>query len=136
MELIHSSDQTIATDNTTCEPLEPLTEMELFALDEDSECSSVATTSSASPAEFNSLDACLDACSLAKTIQSQRITGTRKHQRVGASLSDLRPMAFVRFNTRRGKPKPITIRARLDSGGSETIVTSEVAKNLKIKTLQ
>ena len=45
-------------------------------------------------------------------------------------------MAFVRFNTRRGKPKPITIRALLDSGGSETIVTSEVAKNLKIKTLQ
>ena len=86
-----------------------------------------------SPAEFNSLDTCLDACSLAKTIQSQHITGTRKRQR---SPSDLRPMAFVHFNTRRGKPKPITIRALLDSGGSETIVTSEVAKNLKIKTLQ
>ena len=61
IELMHSSDQTIATDNTTCEPLEPLTEMELFALDEDSECLSLATMSSTSPAKFNSLDACLDA---------------------------------------------------------------------------
>ena len=63
IDLIYSSDQMIATDNTTCEPLESLTEMELFALDKDSECSTIATTSSVLPAEFNSLDACLDACS-------------------------------------------------------------------------
>ena len=38
------------------------------------------------------------------------------------------------MNTRLGKPKPVTIRALLDSGGSETIVTKDLAKNLRTRT--
>jgi transposase InsO family protein len=45
-------------------------------------------------------------------------------------------MAFVRFNTRLGKAKPVTLRALLDSGGSETIVSTKYVKNLRMKTYQ
>ena len=45
-------------------------------------------------------------------------------------------MAFVRFNTSLGKPKPVTIRALLDSGASETIVNKTFAKKLRMKKSQ
>ena len=46
---------------------------------------------------------------------------------------DLKPIAFVRFNTSLGKAKPITIRALLDSGGSESLIASNHAKKLRLK---
>ena len=46
--------------------------------------------------------------------------------------TDLRPVTLVRFNTRSaGKPKPVTLRALLDSGGSATLVSKRFAKKLK-----
>ena len=52
------------------------------------------------------------------------------------SQHDFKPIAFVRFNTRRGKAKPVTIRALLDSGGSETVISEELTKKLKVRKLQ
>ena len=81
--------------------------------------------------EYNSLDECLDAYSLAEYIRSQ---GNTKRQRVGNMDKDLRPLAFVRFNTRLGKAKPVTIRALLDSGASESLVTTKCVEKLRVKS--
>ena len=48
---------------------------------------------------------------LSDYIRTQR----HKRQRVGLSDKDLRPITFIRFNTRLGKAKPVTIKALLDS---------------------
>ncbi len=46
----------------------------------------------------------------------------------------MKPIAFVRFNTvtRLGKPKPITIKALLDSGASESVLKEEHCKKLRV----
>ena len=47
---------------------------------------------------------------------------------------DLKPIVYVRFNTRsKGKPKPVTLRALVDTGGSGCLVAAEYAKKLKIQ---
>jgi hypothetical protein len=46
---------------------------------------------------------------------------------------DLKPIVFVRFNTRLGKAKTVTLRALLDSGGSGSLVAEEFAKKLRLK---
>ena len=108
----------------------------MFALDnfDDADSMSVSSSSTISREEYNSLDVCLDQSyqtevhSLASLIQSRQ----PKRQK----SEDLRPMAFVRFNTSLGKPKPVTLRALLDSGASETIVNQQFAKKLRIKKSQ
>ena len=51
--------------------------------------------------------------------------------------SNLKPIVFVKLNTRgAGKPKPVTIKALLDSGGAGTLVTTKCAKKLKLKQLK
>ena len=45
----------------------------------------------------------------------------------------MRPLAFVRFNTSLGKAKPVTIRALLDSGASESLISQKYMKKLRIK---
>ena len=46
----------------------------------------------------------------------------------------MRPLAFVRVNTKLGKPEPVTIRALLDSGASESLIDKKFVKNLRIRT--
>ena len=45
----------------------------------------------------------------------------------------MRPLAFVRFNTKLGKPAPVTIRALLDSGASESLINAKYVKHLRVK---
>ena len=105
---------------------------ELCVLDgiDDVSCSS----NDATPREYNSLDECLDAYTPADHIRSHN--NRNKHQRVSYSDQDMRPLAFVRLNTRLGKPKPVTIRALLDSGASESLVTSQYVEKLRVQDTQ
>jgi Aspartyl protease len=45
----------------------------------------------------------------------------------------MRPLAFVCFNTKLGKPAPVTIRALLDSGASESLINAKHVKHLRVK---
>ena len=99
----------------------------MFALDEVS-CSSNDSDES----EYDSLDNCLDAYSLAEFIRSHN--NKNKKQRIGNVAKDMRPIAFVRMNTRLGKAKPISIKALLDSGASESLVLKKHVSHLRVKS--
>ena len=83
--------------------------------------------------EYQSLNKCLDhqdkgeLFTIADIIQDQQPFKKMKTQ-------DLKPISFVKFNTRTGKPKPVTIKALFDSGGSGSLISEQWVKNLKSKT--
>ena len=64
---------------------------------------------------------------------SDLVQGRPNHKR--QKTHDSKPIVFIRINTRLGKPKPVTLRALLDSGGSGTLVSKQFTKNLPSKTL-
>jgi hypothetical protein len=104
---------------------------ELFALDEVS-CSSTECSSSSEEEEYDSLDECLDAYSLAEYIRSQ--SNCNKQQQTRYVNKDMRLLvAFVRFNTKLGKPAPVTIKALLDSGAYELLINAKHVKHLRVK---
>ncbi len=85
------------------------------------------------PQELHDLDEALDQameengelCSILDLIR-----GHRKPKKL-RKVKDLKPIAFVRFATRgKGKPKPITLKALLDSGGSGTLVNKKYVTKL------
>ena len=86
---------------------------------------------------YDTIDDCIDESreselfSIAKYIQSPKRT---KRLKVGPS-KEVKPVAFIRFNTRLGKAKPVTIRALLDSGGSESLIAERHVKKLRVKQL-
>ena len=63
-------------------------------------------------------------CSIADIIRGQP---KQKRQKV----VHLKPLAFVRLNTRHGKPKPITIKALLDSGAAGSLIAKEFVTKLR-----
>jgi predicted aspartyl protease len=112
---------------------------ELCAVDDDSFCSapSLASDSSDEESMYGDLDDCINAAQsqngdlfpIASLIRSQQ-PPKKKPKTV-----DLKPIAFVRFNARgSGKPKPITLRALIDTGASASLVLTKHAKKLKIRT--
>ena len=109
----------------------PLSNNELFAFDESDDDSSNSDMS-----DFLALDDCIDSSLQAESFSLANLIHGRNKPVKRQKTVDLKPIAFVRFNTRLGKPKPVTIRALLDSGGSESLVTNEFAKKLRVKTSQ
>ena len=81
--------------------------------------------------KFQNLDSCIDdsrepeLCSIADIVKGRH----RKKQKI----ANAKPIAFMRFNTKKGKPKPKTLIALLDSGASDSIVTKKHVTKLKIK---
>jgi hypothetical protein len=88
---------------------------------------------------ISSLDECLDearACSEEQFSITSLIRGHGKPKKKKRKRCDLKPIVYVRFNTSLGKPKPVTLKALLDSGGSGSLVTQEYAKKLRLKKSQ
>jgi hypothetical protein len=127
----------VEVDNNSISSDQMSTQPELFALDklldsstdsdssdEDSSCCSTMSLTSSKGEEFDSLDECLEAYSLAEYTQSQH--NKKKRQQVDDYVDqDMRPLAFVRFNTSLGKPKPVTIKVLLDSSASESLISKK-----------
>jgi len=84
---------------------------------------------------YNSLDECIDDTMTQNGEMFSLVNHVRGHkQNKRRKTRELKPMVFVQLNTRAaGKPKPVTIRALLDSGGSGTLLTEKYAKKLKLK---
>jgi hypothetical protein len=75
---------------------------------------------------YESLDQCIDdARNNSDELFSitNLIRGRNKPPKKKCKTCDLKPIVYVRFNTSLGKPKPVTLRALLDSGRSGSLVT-------------
>ena len=94
----------------------------MFALDEPNE-------------SFKGLDKLID-----KSLEddmfpiAQLVKGHPKNKQKRQKTVHLKPVAFAHFNTRLGKGKTQTVKALLDSGGAESIVTEQYAKHLRMRT--
>lgn len=108
------------------------TEHELFNVDDDDDSSdsSYCTTDSE---EFNTFDECLNSAIEKDLMNESNDNSIRDHSHVRKKpkLVEKRPVVFVRFNTKRGKPKPVTLRALLDSGASSSLVVKKHVSKLK-----
>ena len=86
--------------------------------------------------DYNNLDECIDDAQLSSEelfsiINLVRGQPPRKRQKT----VDLKPIVYVRFNTRLGKAKPITLRCLLDTGASGSLISKPHAKKLRMKKL-
>ena len=83
---------------------------------------------------YSSLDKCINATKKPDMFPiASLIRGHPQYKAKRQKSVHLKPVAFVRFNTKRGKGKTVTIKALLDSGGAESLVTETYAKKLKIR---
>ena len=73
----------------------------------------------------------LDSDELYSLVNLVRGRPPRKRQKT----KDVKPIVYVRFNSRMGKAKPVTLRCLLDTGASGSLVSKEHAKKLRMKKL-
>jgi hypothetical protein len=105
---------------------------DLFSLDKGT-----PSTSSRKPApEFNSFHESLDCRALGKFIRGRNNNKRPRTDDAEFVPSDRRPITFVRFNTRLGKAKAVTLKALLDSGGGGYLVDEKFCKHLRVKDMQ
>ena len=138
---MYDSEESVANNNLEKNWLKPITDShirtlhELHALDSDSSDSSLSSIESDDLLTPNSLDECIDEkyfntkdiFSITKLVRGQSQTPKRR------KTTDLRPVVFVRFNARRGIPKPITLVALLDSGATSNLILEKHTKKLKLR---
>jgi hypothetical protein len=86
---------------------------------------------------YNTLDQCIDDAQMQsdELFSIVNLVGgqppKKKH-----NIKDLKPMVFVRLNSRMGKAKPVALKCLLDTRASGSLISKEHAKKLCHKKLQ
>ena len=87
---------------------------------------------------FSHLDQCIDSAreqsddlySFSKLVRGQQPRSPKRQK-----TTDQKPITFVRFNSRRGKAKPVTLKCLLDTGAGGSLIAAKHAKKLRQKDL-
>ena len=83
--------------------------------------------------QYDSLDSCIDDSRESDLFAISQLIRGQQPQKKRQKRKHLKPIVAVRFNTRLGKAKPVTITALVDSGGAESIATEKLVKKLRVR---
>jgi len=99
---------------------------EVFALDDDETIPENPTRVS-----YDSLDTCIDSSRAPELCNLRDLIQGPIAKRKRSKTQHLKPVAFVRMNTRHGKAKPTMVKALLDSGASSSLIARRVVTKLR-----